>query len=384
MKEIEKIFDDILLEARTGNVDCGSLESLYFSTQFQDNGKYQFYDVTRQYQEAIPPMLKIQNKQELLKEIGNYLEYAKNFYTEKDFRYITDKNKYIITSVMQNMDFEDFQDPNQFFKKRTDFIFDDTLKQLEKPTMIGHSFILNADICVEVKKEPIFFETPYGMYISLIQIGESGRKLCYPLQVIRLGISNHKAYIYAIQKEKNEELKEDYEMISFSKKIKRKMYKTGHGFPGTSQEDEFLNLQNVSPWTLVATIIALGILKSRGIEEIVVPPILINRFNGAHITIDTEIENWSYFQNEVGKDFISQFEKARMQLYERQKNITDKFIRTFFRLAYHFPDFVIEEESLSICYPLQMKINDSKVNNPLLEELFEISSKEIKEKIKRL
>ncbi len=375
MNEIEEIFDSIILEARSGNIDCGSLESLYFNTLLQTGGKYQFYDVIKQYPEAIPPTLKIQNKKELLIQIGNYLELARNFYTEKDFEYVTDRNKYIITLVMQNMDIEDFQNPTLFFQKRTNFLLDKTLQPLQQSTVIGHSFIFNADICVEIKKEPIFLETPYGMYISLIRQKESGGKLCYPLQAIRFGISDSKAYIYAIQKDKEEQLEEDYESTSFYKKIKRTMYKTGSGFQEKNMsDDDFLNLQKVSPWTLVATVTALGILKSRGIEEIVVPPFLINRFNGAHVMVDTEIENWSHFQNEIAKQYINQFQKARKQLYERQLNITDKFVRTFFRLAYHFPNFVIDEEPLNNVFPFHLKVTDEICNNPLLEELFKISS----------
>jgi len=237
MRSLSDLLDEINLEARSGRVNCGLIHWIYYSCCEVGNNGYNFNDVIKDYDNVIVPCLKIDNRNRLLEAISEYLEIAKSFYDELDYDRVVDIDKYTISTLLSNMAIDDFNNPINFFERRCAFLQDNTLKHFKVCRDIGYSEVFDANIEVELRKESIFMETPYSLYISIIKYNKEGRKLSYPLPVLRFGIEGERAYFYAIQKDQSEEMPEDKDFLSFSKKIRRKMYAVNANLDGLEQEE---------------------------------------------------------------------------------------------------------------------------------------------------
>ena len=146
-------------------------------------------------------------------------------------------------------------------------------------------------------------ETPYGLYISIVRYNEEGRKLSYPLPVVRLGIDEDTVYFYAIQKDQSEEWNDDKEFVAFSKKIRRKMYGVDKGM--AREEKDVLGIENiheVSPWAMIALTITLGLLKKVGIQRMVAYPLLLNRYNANVVYSQEELKRLAGNKEAIYKD----------------------------------------------------------------------------------
>lgn len=176
----------------------------------------------------------------------------------------------------------------------------------------------------------------------------------YNLPVIYYGISNDEAYVYAIQKEKNStNINND-----FCKKINRIMYLVDKGLDVKNETFENYDIGNIkdvtSSFVLTANIFC-GLLNNESISSINVPSILIERWNSKEIYYGRK----NIIQND--HDLI-------------QSNLSEKFLRTFIRLAYHHSNISIKK------YPYEqdsyMKLcveNNGICNNELLEETYNLA-----------
>lgn len=372
MRSLSDLLDEINLEARSGRVNCGLIHWIYYSCCEVGNNGYNFNDVIKDYDNVIVPCLKIDNRNRLLETISEYLEIAKSFYDELDYDRVVDIDKYTISTLLSNMAIDDFNNPINFFERRCAFLQDNTLKHFKLCRDIGYSEVFDANIEVELRKESIFMETPYSLYISIIKYNKEGRKLSYPLPVLRFGIEGERAYFYAIQKDQSEEMPEDKDFLSFSKKIRRKMYAVNANLDGLEQEEND-NLIEVSPWALIALTICLGILEKNGIKSIVAYPLLLNRYNANVIYSQEELKNLSDKDEDIYKDIKSHLLFISNNIDSIQENITDKFIRTFRRVGYHFPGISVNDFAVANILPLEMELIQSDFcNNSLLKEMYEL------------
>ena len=150
------------------------------------------------------------------------------------------------------------------------------------------------------------------------------------------------------------------------------MYKVNEGIDLKLESDDNINdpenLKGITPSTLISACIGVSYLKSQGINKIVIPTFLVTRWNAKEILNDTRNKDSKKHEDEL----------IRNENIER--NITDKFIRTFRRLEYHFDNIEV------VAYPfmedtnLVLSIGDNlECNNPLLKEIYEVveSKKEL-------
>lgn len=374
MRSLNEVLEEINLEARNGVVDCGLKHWIYYSVYDNKDGEYVYENVLKKYRNVVPPCLKIGDREGLLEVIGEYLEIAESFYDELDYDRVEDVDKYTIATVLSNMMVDDFSKPIEFFKKRISFLQDDTLKRFKRCRDIGYSKVFDANIEVELIKEAIFMETPYAFSINIVKYTEDGRKMSYPLPLLRFAICEDKAYFYAIQKDQDIDLPDDKEYISFSKKIRRKMYSIGKGLSESERTNTSIeNINEVSPWAVIALTITLGLLKSLGIKDVLAFPLLINRYNSNVIYSFEELKVLKDKNEEIYKDIKEHLLFIAENIDNIQENITDKFIRTFRRVAYHFPGIEMDDFPVVAGLPLEMSVNGyDNCNNPLLEEMFNL------------
>ena len=146
------------------------------------------------------------------------------------------------------------------------------------------------------------------------------------LPSIKFGIDEDKVYIYAIQSSKNNT------DSAFMKWVNRRLYKVGVGYDSSLDDDE--SLQDITASFLYVLSIAIAYFKNLGIDNIIVPSILIERWNNKKIANRMKMKR--------GKITLDEYnEKEEYQDY-LQSNLTNKLIRTFLRLGCHFNNIDIK------------------------------------------
>lgn len=209
--------------------------------------------------------------------------------------------KYFLFNVWKNATNSDFQKPEKFINRYTNFILDDTFSQYDDLTPLGH--YEDNILMVRREQDDYGFETPYIMHLSL-----TDGKHIYNLPWVRYGISNNKlgekiAYIYALQRM---EPSSDEE---YNQKINKILNRANKGVK---------KYRNVTPSAVSALAIFFGMLEKEGIKAIKAPDFLIGRYN-RFANADTQEET----------DRI-------------QTNLTNKFLRNFLRLSEQFDNIKVE------------------------------------------
>ena len=130
---------------------------------------------------------------------------------------------------------------------------------------------MGAWVEIEIAKDKITNEGPYQFIVRLRN--DMGEVVEMPQ--VKFGCLNDSLYVYAIQNGKN---KTD---SKFMKQINRKLYKVGMGYIGNDDSDE--NLKDITASFLYVLSIAIAYFKNLGIDNIIVPSILIERWNNKKI-----------------------------------------------------------------------------------------------------
>lgn len=375
---LDSFYNEIIKEAATGYIDCDFFMPICFSTRELVNNE--LHDITnaRYFPNAMIPTLIIKDREKLNKSITRYVELAKDFY-EGDSRLedVGNKEKYIITSLLVNTLITDFTDLNNLFERHSNFLEDKSLEMFQDPVNMGYVDKLNSNVVVQVKNQSIVQESPYGMEISL---QDENNEVIYKFPIIRFGLDNNKAYIYAVQQDD----------VVENKKIERLLRKVGEGFDEkNSEKDEIENPENlysVSPWSLVALSIFIPIIKNyANVDEFVAPYFLINRYNAVEISYEILKEKYKDKVNEERvKAMLQKKEEAVNSHDVLQRNITDKFIRNFRRLDHHFNNIDIDMFPLEQDSMIHFKVKDElECNNSLLKEVYMVADS-YKEKSKGL
>ena len=260
--------------------------------------------------------------------------------------------KSVIALLWSNATSEDFLNPCEYLHKRINF-FDQ--HGLSDANFINETSI--GKITYEIIKDEMFNETPY--YIQF-RINEN------PLPVVRYGISDGKAYIYAIQ---------NITKLTRDKKLNRAMYKVNEGLnlehESTDNINNPENLTGVTPSTLISATLAISLLKKHGIDTIEVIPYLPVRWNAKEI---------AFYRSSKHKENAEQYLELQYNKHvEIQRNLSDKFIRTFRRIDYHFEGIEINSYPFINSENMIMEIGENLTsNNPLLLELYNSINKKYK------
>lgn len=378
MNDIRVFYDEIINEASTGRVDCFFMMNLLFSTYLKEENKTIEAKKDDDGRYLIPTLV-IKNKESFNKLLTEYLTLARTkydltkYYEALEFSDIKNHeqviNKLILTTLWANATYDDFSDSEEFLRKQISFLKDNTFSEYNEPTIIGYSEMLGGYVEIENISEPILNETPNSLKISLVE-PETNEKYTFPL--VRYGIKDDKCYIYAVQKNKKFDIDNN-----FKKKVNRKLFKIGENFDTKNDTYENYkegNLKDVSASFVVASNIALGLLSSKGINDIVVPSILIERWNAKEKNIIVRSG-----REENKEEYI---ETNKDEHNEIQRNLTEKLLRTFLRIISHNNTFEVMSYPFDIDSSLHIRTSpELDCNNSLLNETFLIGEKVNSKKI---
>lgn len=378
MNDISVFYDEIINEASTGRVDCFFMMNLLFSTYLKEENKTIEAKKDDDGRYLIPTLV-IKNKENFNKLLTEYLTLARTkydltkYYEALEFSDIKNHeqviNKLILTILWANATYDDFSDSEEFLRKQISFLKDNTFSEYNEPTIIGYSKMLGGYVEIENISEPILNETPNSLKISLVE-PETNEKYTFPL--VRYGIKDDKCYIYAVQKNKKFDIDNN-----FKKKVNRKLFKIGENFDTKNDTYENYkegNLKDVSASFVVASNIALGLLSSKGINDIVVPSILIERWNAKEKNIIVRSG-----REENKEEYI---ETNKDEHNEIQRNLTEKLLRTFLRIISHNNTFEVMSYPFDIDSSLHIRTSpELDCNNSLLNETFLIGERVNSKKI---
>lgn len=378
MNDINVFYDEIINEASTGRVDCFFMMNLLFSTYIREENKTIEAKKNDDGRYLIPRLV-IKNKESFNKLLTDYLSLARKKYDLSIYQdeltfadvenYEQVINKIILTTLWANATYDDFSESEEFLRKQIAFLKDETFSEYEEPTIIGYSETLGGYVEVENIQETILNETPNSLKISVIE-PETNERYTFPL--VRYGIEDNKCYIYAVQKNKRYD-----EENKFKKKVNRRLFQIGENFDTKNDTYENYgegNLKDVSASFVVASNIALGLLASKGITDVVVPSILIERWNAKETGIIVKSK-----REENSQEYIDSNKEEHNKI---QNNLTEKLLRTFLRIVSHNKTFNVTAYPFDIDSSLHIKTSEElDCNNTLLNETFLIGEKVNSKKI---
>ena len=362
MDVLDIFYNYIVKEASQGKIKCFFTYSIFFETYFKETKDRISSSI--EFEDKLIPTLTIHNKKEFDELLCKYVDLCLDFYGTNNYKeeilncenYNVDRTspeKLIMTTLWANATFDDFLEPEEYLRKRISFL--ENSEEVSFNT--NYSELLKGSINFNVEKDKLVFETPNKIKIKLV----SEDNLEYEFPEVKFGIYNDKVYFYAIQNNHKEE-------NSYSKKVNRLLFKIGEGFDTNKDNYEIYeegNLKDVSASFIVALNIAISYFHSLGYKDIVVPNMLPARWNSKISVLERKYD--------LGK--ISYKEKINLEekIIDIQKNLTEKFIRTFLILAHHYDGMNIESLPLELDSNLHISLDDELVsNNELLNETSEL------------
>ena len=284
MNILDIFYKCIVPEATSGRIDCLTYYNIAFSTIIMEEGIE--YSCTLENEDLVIPTLMIKDREKFDNLLIKYVDLALKFYDDNNFdeeilnyqkfdkEKMICKEKVILTLLFANATIEDFNNPIEFLNKQINFLSNDYTGEYN----FRYCDSLKGNLFLSIEKDIINNETPYQMVFKCIS--NDGDNFIFPK--IKFGISDDTVYIYAIQNKKNED-------NSFCKKINRVLYRVGEGFQlDTNELDE--NLKDITASFLVSLNMGISFLFNNGFNKIVVPSILVERWNAKCISNKLKIE----------------------------------------------------------------------------------------------
>ncbi len=323
------------------------------------------------------PTLLISNPEKMVQAILDFMNIVKELKHKllwlKSREHYSDEDviRNVLTQIWFNANEYDFSNPIQFLKRQERLLCDSSFSEFEQETSLGAMATMGGNHLVVYRvQQSGSNESPYMMNIELHTEDGEGRA---DLPSIRYAVDTDRngeriAYIYAIQKQKKKYDNEESQKLQ--KKINRLLFKLNKGVLD-KESDEFKeyhskrkakalkgnesypeNISDVSPSAVFSLATFIALLKQRGITKIKAPVFLPLRWQ-AH-------------------ERLGRKEQERIQ-----ENVTNKFIRTFRRIAHHFLSveiFSYPEEGDGYLY---VKLTDEPMvsDNHILNEMIELVNK---------
>lgn len=353
--DINKLIDDVIKELEIGVIDS----EIKFYMKIHSKNSTHF---------EITPVLNIKNREQFYSKIKEYIEL---FYDDVSYKYTEPKSAYIkrvIALLFANMSITDFNNPFEYVQRVIHFKKDSVLKEKIIPISI-----FDGNIDITVRKYNM--ETPYCFEPSLVNENEK-----YLLPIVSYGISDDTCYIYAIQ-DFNKHIKSPY-----YNKIKRMLYKLNKNVIDF-ETDEYKNYKNgetgyypenisdVSPSAILSLTIFLNEIEKIGINKVEVIPYLPVRYENKIKVLAVksikEAKKNNLTEQEKRKIYLDAIEKQKYN----QSNMTEKFIRTFYRVSHHFDNVNITSIPMELDDRLHIRLSKFEYsNNEILNEVIESSN----------
>lgn len=370
-KCLDIFYKNIIEEAKSGRVDSYFMYNMIFNTKIGDDA---YLEAISPCEGLLIPTLNIKMVEEFNYLLVEYVKRSLEFYGDECFpsEILNDnmyeskgisKEKTIMTLLFANATIDDFDNVNDFLRKRINF-FEQT-ESMKKE--LGFSENLNANLRIEIKKDIINNETPYQFNLEAY----SSDGDCYMFPSIKFGISDNKVYVYAVQNSAT-----NINSL-LTKKINRKLYKVGEGFNAKEDNYEIFsdgNLKDITPSFLVVINVFVSYFYQIGITDLVISSILLERWNSKKIA-----NNLRYQKGFIDKDKFEELESEQDRI---QDNLTQKLLRSFMRLAYHYPGINVNSYPFDKDSNLHITVDNlNNCNNYLLTDTSALVSNEVYKKI---
>lgn len=358
----------------------------YNSDFFQKKSKKIIKNIkNKEYKDNNPVMIISNYKKffELLRQI--YEEDINLFFRRTDSRIFTVYEKdNLFKEIWLRMTPEDFNNPEEFLEKQARMIKDETFSKFDNETYLGKlSFLEDNIICAknEIARtwDENFREFKFIIYNKEYYYNdELWNRPHYTLPVIRYGIyeSNGKKIcrIGSIQN-KNSEYDEDNKI---KKRVNREKYKV-------NKEVNEAELLKVEPNSILAISLFINILHQEEITDIEIPGMYVLDYayheKRNKIILDKFEKRWN---NEKEKERFPELYKQDLEYmnknYKKQNLIseikTERFIRIFQRILYHFSKGKINSYPGDVDNLLHINIpvvkNKDDINGDILKEFYSL------------
>lgn len=353
MFDVIKIWNEVVNEALSGRINLKyidlydkSLNNEFLNILFTIDNRYDY------------PYISIKNETKFYEKLELYVEKALIIYEKELLEYdLHNKLKRIIALLIVNVDPYDLVNFEDYVDKRFNMLCENIFNHEDEHTY--ETNLLNSTLHISY---PINSMSLESVYRCELVIDNNGDKFYLPN--IYYGISFDKCYIYAIQSRKTNEEN------SFTKKINRLLYKIN---ANTYDNYEAENIKDVTVSHIFALTIFLKELEKKGINKVEVVSYLPLRYENKIITEEIIASKTKDLkEREILK------KKLEEEREKRQFNITNKFIRDFFRINYIFEDTKITNIPGENSLNLNLKIDLDKCNNIFLEDFLRLLDCKVK------
>lgn len=367
------LFYEVVREAKNGKVNIDGEEwGIAFNTIIYENSKTK----EEYFNDRNMSTLVIKDEERFFPLLEEYI--TREIYVDRKCMWFSNDKldtriKFILAYLFANASTEEFLDPEGMLRRRIDFLDDTSFEYLNEGKIIplGNTFG-NSSIYVQRHSQSVMMETPCKMEITICKLADDELLKC-PLADVSYGIREEEGekvcYVYSMMKPKERTESTDREKI-FRKRLNRELYKLNEGVL-EQESDEFIaykdgksrdyqeNVTDVTQSFVLSLSVFVSLLQKEGVSKIKVVPYLPVRYVGRQIAASNV------------NDLL-----RRQELEDRnrriQDNCTNKFMRTFRRVAYHMGD---DLEMYSVPYELDeymtfvLRSKSHDLNNPILNEV---------------
>ena len=364
-------FNKIIKE--TSNGEVGVYEFIYdigYNTTIRESkDKIKYIKNTNKYM----PTLIINNIDEFKEIVGDISEFIKNndiMFINKNNSILEDRIYSFFSMIFSNATYEDFDNPVCFLRKYLNFMKNDKFSDFNEEKTEPIESLDNFRLVIKKNQASSLLETPYCFNLHLEKEIDN-EVVIYELPRVMYGIDNNKGYIYAIQNKKD--VNDDERL----KKLKRLMYKINSNVEETEEfkdykdnKDDYYpeNITDITLSNLISATAVLSLFKKNNIDNIYIPDFLPVRYFTKEEAINKRVK---YMQDKLSVEELEIFRESIEKEHLRiQQNITEKFLRVFRRVEYHFDNINI------VNYPdngsfLMFENNDNyNCNNQILNEIY--------------
>ena len=339
MNKIEVLFNDIIKEARTGEI---KYQELLYGTIYDCIFRMKFNVVTDNISKDTFNLY-YSDYNELIKKLEEYVYSVIKLYNI-DNEYDIKK---ILILLWSNITNSEMLNINDYVDKYISFINNDILLNKKGSKYIDDLGLLNYSFDIQSYMQ----ETPYCFNAFFSNNGDY-----YYLPRISYGIIDDKCYIYAIQ---NKEKNNTNNQVLYGEKLKKKLNTLNSGIK---------NYRNVTPYSLVSLILFISILSRNNINKFEAVTNLPIRIQNRKLVNDYKLQVKSNYTGYKELEII----KKNMEENEERiiYNTTVKFQNSFKKLVYYFK-IILKLSENELSDNLLLEVLSMSTNNELINEIIE-------------
>lgn len=396
MEKDLSVFEEIINEAKGCESTTQKCLPLLFDTKEMRYTKLVPLTILeKHYPNIYEPTVIIRDRKKFNTTFLEYLKIATDFY-ENDLSLSSNRNplKYLIYNTLYKALPSDFDDIRNLFQREINYIKNVRLNDYLNPKNIGYSNLLCGNLIIGLAKEDADSVSPLSIHISLERV-INNKLYYYDFPCVRYGISGSTAYIYEIEKVCERSINADYfkskeylsELENYQLSVKKLINKA-------------IKTNEIVAEEAIALTCAITLLEERGIKDILVPTVFINRYNSLEISahqtmakLNNVLEEASVKgANEIAKNALGKMSILKHTLNSHEQLVEEKnthLIKNFKYLEDIFSNYKIYDLPMQKDTYMHFNIipNGNVCQNKLLKDLhtlihdYEEKMREIKDEI---